>query len=193
MGSLGTDVDVSKITYKNVYTWSSNQMYMVGNSTRHFTRSAANAPLFRSSPTEAVELSTALFLKTSLATATRTRSTLINTGAAWTQTAAMVFSYRSMPHHHRFLYANTLTSHLASKSPTGLELAQTATSVARSKSCVRTALHAQASTSLTSPSGPNPATASGTPARAHTPALTKHLSVCRRARQETPTLQPRPP
>ncbi|KAJ5529817.1 hypothetical protein N7527_003210 [Penicillium freii] len=29
MGSLGTDVDVSDITYRNVYTWKSNQMYMV--------------------------------------------------------------------------------------------------------------------------------------------------------------------
>lgn len=29
MGSLGSDVDVSYITYRNVYTWSSNQMYMV--------------------------------------------------------------------------------------------------------------------------------------------------------------------
>lgn len=29
MGSLGTDVAVSKITYSNVYTWMSNQMYLV--------------------------------------------------------------------------------------------------------------------------------------------------------------------
>ncbi|KAJ6019920.1 hypothetical protein N7499_003779 [Penicillium canescens] len=29
MGSLGTDVDVSDITYRNIYTWSSNQMYMI--------------------------------------------------------------------------------------------------------------------------------------------------------------------
>ncbi|KXT01866.1 hypothetical protein AC578_2163 [Pseudocercospora eumusae] len=29
MGSLGEDVDVSNITYRNVYTWSSNQMYMI--------------------------------------------------------------------------------------------------------------------------------------------------------------------
>lgn len=29
MGSLGAGVDVSDITYRNVYTWSSNQMYMV--------------------------------------------------------------------------------------------------------------------------------------------------------------------
>lgn len=29
MGSLGSDVDVSKITYKNIYTWASNQMYMI--------------------------------------------------------------------------------------------------------------------------------------------------------------------
>ncbi|CRL18680.1 Glycoside hydrolase, family 28 [Penicillium camemberti] len=29
MGSLGTDVDISDITYRNVYTWNSNQMYMV--------------------------------------------------------------------------------------------------------------------------------------------------------------------
>lgn len=29
MGSLGSDVNVSDITYKNVYTWDSNQMYMI--------------------------------------------------------------------------------------------------------------------------------------------------------------------
>lgn len=29
MGSLGADVDVSNITYSNVYTWTSNQMYMI--------------------------------------------------------------------------------------------------------------------------------------------------------------------
>jgi rhamnogalacturonan hydrolase len=29
MGSLGADTNVSDITYKNVYTWSSNQMYMI--------------------------------------------------------------------------------------------------------------------------------------------------------------------
>jgi hypothetical protein len=29
MGSLGTGVDVSDITYRNIYTWSSNQMYMI--------------------------------------------------------------------------------------------------------------------------------------------------------------------
>lgn len=29
MGSLGTDVEISDITYRNVYTWKSNQMYMV--------------------------------------------------------------------------------------------------------------------------------------------------------------------
>ena len=26
MGSLGTDTDISDITYKNVYTWTSNQV-----------------------------------------------------------------------------------------------------------------------------------------------------------------------
>ncbi|CAG7986486.1 unnamed protein product [Penicillium salamii] len=29
MGSLGSDVDVSDITYRNIYTWKSNQMYMI--------------------------------------------------------------------------------------------------------------------------------------------------------------------
>ncbi|KAL4961270.1 putative extracellular rhamnogalacturonase [Aspergillus stella-maris] len=29
MGSLGTDTDISDIVYRNVYTWNSNQMYMV--------------------------------------------------------------------------------------------------------------------------------------------------------------------
>ena len=29
MGSLGTDTDISDIVYRNVYTWKSNQMYMV--------------------------------------------------------------------------------------------------------------------------------------------------------------------
>ncbi|CAG8084822.1 unnamed protein product [Penicillium olsonii] len=29
MGSLSTDVDISDITYRNVYTWNSNQMYMI--------------------------------------------------------------------------------------------------------------------------------------------------------------------
>lgn len=29
MGSLSTDVDISDITYRNIYTWNSNQMYMV--------------------------------------------------------------------------------------------------------------------------------------------------------------------
>jgi len=29
MGSLGADVNVSAITYRNIYTWSSNQMYMI--------------------------------------------------------------------------------------------------------------------------------------------------------------------
>lgn len=29
MGSLGADTNISDITYKNVYTWSSNQMYMI--------------------------------------------------------------------------------------------------------------------------------------------------------------------
>ncbi|KAI9372121.1 RGase A [Aspergillus egyptiacus] len=29
MGSLGTDTDISDITYRNVYTWNSNQMYLV--------------------------------------------------------------------------------------------------------------------------------------------------------------------
>jgi len=28
MGSLGSDTNISDITYQNVYTWSSNQMYM---------------------------------------------------------------------------------------------------------------------------------------------------------------------
>lgn len=29
MGSLGTDTEISDIVYSNVYTWKSNQMYMV--------------------------------------------------------------------------------------------------------------------------------------------------------------------
>lgn len=29
MGSLGTDTDISDIVYRNVYTWKSNQMYMI--------------------------------------------------------------------------------------------------------------------------------------------------------------------
>lgn len=29
MGSLGTGVDISDITYRNIYTWKSNQMYMI--------------------------------------------------------------------------------------------------------------------------------------------------------------------
>lgn len=29
MGSFGTDTAVSDITYKNIYTWSSNQMFML--------------------------------------------------------------------------------------------------------------------------------------------------------------------
>ncbi|KAL4901736.1 RGase A [Aspergillus multicolor] len=29
MGSLGTDTDISDIVYRNIYTWKSNQMYMV--------------------------------------------------------------------------------------------------------------------------------------------------------------------
>ncbi|KAL4930492.1 putative extracellular rhamnogalacturonase [Aspergillus undulatus] len=29
MGSLGTDTDISHIVYRNIYTWNSNQMYMV--------------------------------------------------------------------------------------------------------------------------------------------------------------------
>ncbi|CAI7602734.1 unnamed protein product [Penicillium glandicola] len=29
MGSLGSDTNISDITYRNVYTWSSNQMYMI--------------------------------------------------------------------------------------------------------------------------------------------------------------------
>ncbi|KAI7321581.1 Rhamnogalacturonase [Hortaea werneckii] len=29
MGSLGTDTNISDITYQNIYTWSSNQMYML--------------------------------------------------------------------------------------------------------------------------------------------------------------------
>jgi hypothetical protein len=29
MGSLGTDTEISDIVYRNVYTWKSNQMYMV--------------------------------------------------------------------------------------------------------------------------------------------------------------------
>ena len=29
MGSLSTDVDISDITYRNIYTWKSNQMYMI--------------------------------------------------------------------------------------------------------------------------------------------------------------------
>jgi rhamnogalacturonan hydrolase len=28
MGSLGTDTNITDILYRNVYTWSSNQMYM---------------------------------------------------------------------------------------------------------------------------------------------------------------------
>lgn len=29
MGSLGADTDISDITYKNIYTWNSNQMMMI--------------------------------------------------------------------------------------------------------------------------------------------------------------------
>lgn len=29
MGSLGADTDISDITYKNIYTWDSNQMMMI--------------------------------------------------------------------------------------------------------------------------------------------------------------------
>lgn len=29
MGSLGTATNISDITYKNIYTWQSNQMYMI--------------------------------------------------------------------------------------------------------------------------------------------------------------------
>ena len=29
MGSLSTGVDISDIVYRNIYTWSSNQMYMI--------------------------------------------------------------------------------------------------------------------------------------------------------------------
>lgn len=29
MGSLGSDVSASDITYRNVYTWNSNQMYLI--------------------------------------------------------------------------------------------------------------------------------------------------------------------
>jgi rhamnogalacturonan hydrolase len=29
MGSLAADTDISDVTYRNIYTWSSNQMFMV--------------------------------------------------------------------------------------------------------------------------------------------------------------------
>lgn len=29
MGSLSTDTDISNIVYRNIYTWKSNQMYMI--------------------------------------------------------------------------------------------------------------------------------------------------------------------
>lgn len=29
MGSLGADTNITDITYRNVYTWNSNQMYMI--------------------------------------------------------------------------------------------------------------------------------------------------------------------
>lgn len=29
MGSLGTETDISNIMYRNIYTWKSNQMYMI--------------------------------------------------------------------------------------------------------------------------------------------------------------------
>ena len=29
MGSLGSDTSISDIVYRNIYTWKSNQMYMI--------------------------------------------------------------------------------------------------------------------------------------------------------------------
>jgi rhamnogalacturonan hydrolase len=29
MGSLGADTDISDVVYRNIYTWKSNQMYMI--------------------------------------------------------------------------------------------------------------------------------------------------------------------
>lgn len=78
MGSLGTDTDISDIIYRNVYTWKSNQMYMVKSNGGSGT--VSNLVL---------ENFIGMFLRrcsramlTIQATATRTRWTLMPNGAA---------------------------------------------------------------------------------------------------------------
>lgn len=40
LGSLGADTDISDVVYKNVYTWSSNQMMMIKSNGGMFSRSS---------------------------------------------------------------------------------------------------------------------------------------------------------
>lgn len=86
MGSLGTDTDISDILYRNIYTWKSNQMYMVksnGGSGKVSNLVLENF-IGKFFPTRSDQL-------TIQATETHTRSISMATGAAWTPSKAKGF------------------------------------------------------------------------------------------------------
>lgn len=145
MGSLGSDTDISNIVYRNIYTWKSNQMYMI--KSNGGSGSVSNA-IFENFIGRYPDYLMNRLELTIQATETPTPSTSTATGAAWTKQAV------------------TASSSKISPLITGKAPRRTAASAVRSKLNAPTSSPVQTSPSGTLPCGPSPATSRPTAAAA---------------------------
>lgn len=86
MGSLGADTDISDIMYRNIYTWKSNQMYMIKSNGGSGKISNAVFENFIGTCIQSVLYEPSLL--TSQAMETRTLLTSMPSGAAGVKTKA---------------------------------------------------------------------------------------------------------
>lgn len=146
MGSLGSDTDISDIVYRNIYTWKSNQMYMIKSNGGSGTVSNAVFENFIGKHVQSVSYEPLLLTFQAMATHTPLTSTPI--GAAEAKMKA------------------TECNSQTSLSRTGKVQKRTERSVDLLRSNAPTPLPAPTSQSRTSPCGLNLATSKHTSARA---------------------------
>ena len=94
MGSLSTDTDISNIVYRNIYTWKSNQMYMI--KSNGGSGSVSNA-IFENFIGRYPDYLMNRLELTIQATETPTPSTSTATGAAWTKEAVTASNSKTSP------------------------------------------------------------------------------------------------
>lgn len=162
MGSLGADTDISDIVYRNIYTWKSNQMYMIKSNGGSGTVSNAVFENFIGTCVQSVSYEPFLLILQAMATHTPLTSTPI--GAAEAKTKA------------------TECNSQISLSQTGKAQKRTEHSVDLLRSNAPTPLPAPTSQSRTLPCGLSLATSRPTSAAAHMDLGT----ACNRAPQTMP-------